>query len=81
MAGSNMRPLIMPFVFLALASLFGLPAQETLAGVLVATVPAATNGYVVARTMGGDAELYADISVYQTFLSMIAIPVYAAFIL
>ena len=76
-----LRPICVPLVFLGLASLFGLNAAETLAGLLVAAVPAAANGYVVARSMGGDTELYADIMVYQTLLSMIAIPVYASFIL
>ena len=79
--GAIYRPVAMPLVFMALATVFGLSPLETLAGVLVASVPAATNGYVVARAMGGDAELYADILIYQTFVSMITIPIYAAFIL
>ena len=76
-----LRPVAIPLAFLVLASAFGLSPLETLAGVLVASVPAATNGYVVARAMGGDAELYADTLIYQTFLSMLTIPIYAAFIL
>jgi predicted permease len=71
----------MPLVFLGLANVFGLSSTETLAGLLVTAVPAASNGYVVARTMGGDTELYADILVYQTLLSMAAIPIYASLVL
>jgi len=81
MVGALLRPIGVPIVFLALANLFGLSATETLAGILIAAVPAATNGYVVARSMGGDTELYADILVYQTLLSMVAIPIYASFVL
>ncbi len=79
--GALMRPISVPLVFLGLAQIFQLTPEETLAGLLVAAVPAATNGYVVARSMGGDTELYADIMIYQTFLSMLAIPLYASLIL
>ena len=78
--GALLRPFFIPLVFLGLASLFGLSAIETLAGILVAAVPAASNGYVVARTMGGDTELYADILVFQTLFSIAAIPIYASFV-
>lgn len=79
--GALLRPIGVPLIFLALANLFGLSATETLAGILVTAVPAATNGYVVARSMGGDTELYADVLVFQTLLSMIAIPLYASLVL
>lgn len=79
--GALLRPIGMPLVFLGLANVFGLSSTETLAGLLVTAVPAASNGYVVARTMGGDTELYADILVYQTLLSMAAIPIYASLVL
>ncbi|MEZ5912796.1 MAG: hypothetical protein R3D84_11700 [Paracoccaceae bacterium] len=36
--------------------------------------PDATNGYVVAREMGGDADLYADILVWQTVLALLSLP-------
>lgn len=79
--GALLRPFVLPVIFLGLANLLALSPVETLAGLLVMAVPAATNGYVVARNMGGDTELYADILVYQTLLSMIAIPLYAALVL
>ena len=79
--GALLRPVVVPLVFLALAAAFGLNANETLAGLLITAVPAASNGYVVARAMGGDTELYADILVFQTLLSMLAIPLYASLIL
>ncbi len=79
-AGAALRPVLAPALFLALAALFGLPPAQTLAGLLVFAVPAAANGYIVAKAMGGDADLYADLMAWQTLLSMAAIPAYAALI-
>jgi predicted permease len=76
--GAVLRPVLAPLLFLAFAWAFGLSQTETLAGILVVAVPAASNGYVVAKSMGGDADLYADVLVWQTILSMAAIPVFAA---
>ena len=49
-------------------------------GILVFAVPAATNGFIVARMMGGDAATYADMLAWQTLLCLIAIPFYAALV-
>lgn len=73
--GTGLRLLLCPSVFLALALALGLTTQEALAGVLIFSVPAAANGYVVAQRMGGDAGLYADVLTWQTILSMITLPV------
>jgi predicted permease len=48
---------------------------------LVLSVPAASNGYIVAKQMGGNAELYADILSWQTILSMFALPFYVTVVL
>lgn len=69
------RLLLCPLLFLGLASGLGLDQLETLAGLLVCAVPAASNGYILARQMGGNAELYADILTWQTVLSLITLPV------
>ncbi len=78
--GLALRPVAAPAVFLGLALLFRLDPAEMAAGVLATAVPAATNGYIVARAMGGDAELYADMLAWQTLLSMIAIPAYLSLV-
>ncbi len=75
--GAALRLLLCPLCFLLLAGLFHLGLDETLAGVLIFAVPAATNGYVVAQKMGGDADLYADILTWQTVLSLGLLPVLA----
>lgn len=68
------RLLAMPSIFWLIAQQIGLPPQVMLAGLIVASAPTAANGYLFARQMGGDAELYADILTWQTVLAVISIP-------
>ena len=75
--GVLMRPVLSPVVFFLVASIIGLSPLQTLVGVIVFASPAASNGYVVARQMGGDAELYVDVLTWQTFVSMCVLPVWA----
>ncbi len=79
--GVMLRPMICPAVFLVLAELAALGAIEKFAGVIALSVPAATNGYVITRQMGGDADLYADILTWQTILTMLVLPFLAALLL
>ena len=78
--GVVLRLVLCPALFLGFALYFGLGRAETLAGVLILAVPAATNGYIIAKQMGGDADLYADILAWQTVVSMLALPLFAAFL-
>ena len=78
-AGLMLRPVLGPLVFAACAWAMGLPHAAFLAGTFVFAVPAAANGYVVARQMGGDAELYAAILTWQTLLCLPMLPL-AAFL-
>ena len=66
--------LFTPALVLALAYLTGLSGEAFEAAMICAAVPTAMNGYVLARTMGGDAELYAATATVQTALSFISIP-------
>jgi len=59
-------------LLLALAT--GLSGEAFEAALICAAVPTAMNGYVLARTMGGDAELYAATATVQTVLSFATIP-------
>jgi len=79
-AGIIFRLGLCPALFLALATVMGLSQTQTLAGVLVLAVPAASNGYIVAKQMGGDADLYADILAWQTVISMMMLPLIAIFL-
>ena len=79
-AGVTLRLALCPALFLLIAAFAGLNATQTLAGVLVLAVPAASNGYIVAKQMGGDADLYADILAWQTVIAMLLLPLIAIFL-
>lgn len=80
-AAIMLRAVISPAIFLALASFTDLSPTELFLGALVMSVPAATNGYIVAKQMGGDADLYADILTWHTALAIFALPLLAAMLL
>jgi predicted permease len=75
-AGVFMRIVVCPAIFLLLGNLIGLVNAQMVCGAIVCAVPAASNGYIVARQMGGDAELYACILTWQTVFAAISIPAF-----
>ena len=68
------KAVIAPALALMLARSFGLGPMETLCAMLVVATPTATNGYIIARQMGGDAELYAIILNWQLVVAVFAFP-------
>jgi predicted permease len=76
-----MRPVLASSVFVLLGTALDLPPVQVFAGVLVFAAPAAANGYIVAKQMGGDAELYADIMTWQVVLALLALPIWAHILL
>ncbi len=68
-----------PALMYLLANLFGLNSLQTICGMLVVSAPTAANGYIVAKQMGGNADLYADTMSWQLVLSIVTIPVMIAF--
>ncbi|KQZ13601.1 transporter [Mesorhizobium sp. Root554] len=66
--------IVFPALLLAVALAFGVTGEALLFLVLCGAVPTALNGYVLARQMGGDAELYATVTTLQTLLSFATIP-------
>ena len=68
------RLVVTPLLVLLLALATGLSGEAFEAAIICAAVPTAMNGYVLARTMGGDAELYAATATVQTALSFGTIP-------
>lgn len=65
---------IFPAVLMTVSLTLGIHGQQLLYLVLCGAVPTAMNGYVLARQMGGDAELYATVTTQQTLLSFLTIP-------
>lgn len=79
--GLLLRPGLTLGLLVVIAPIFGLSVDQTLAACFVFGVACATNGYVVARQMGGDAELYADIMTWQTLASLVVLPAMAIWLL
>lgn len=74
-AASLIKLLFLPLLALALAVLWQLDLLTTSVVVIFAAVPTATSAYILARQMGGDAELMAGIITAQTMISMLTLPV------
>lgn len=72
--GVAMKLLLLPAIFWMLGHYLGLAPDLMVAGLIATSVPTAANGYIVARQMGGDADLYADILTWQTLLAVVSIP-------
>lgn len=76
--GIATRLVVSPAVFWLTGKAFGLDDMQMLSGLLICGVPAASNGYIVAKQMGGDADLYAHVLMWQTLLGAITLPVVIA---
>lgn len=68
------KMVVFPALVLGFALLLGLEGVTLFAAVTCAAVPTAMNGYIIARQMGGDADLYATTSAAQTLLGLVSIP-------
>ena len=73
-AGVLGKLVLTPAVTAGFAIWFGVSGMAFSVLMVSACVPTAINGYLLARKMGGDAELYAATSTVQTMLSFAVIP-------
>ncbi|REC95192.1 AEC family transporter [Kushneria indalinina] len=71
---SAMKLVVTPLLVAGLAWLVGLHGVELNVALLFAALPTATSAYILARQLGGDAELMAAIITGQTLLAMLAMP-------
>ncbi|MEQ8400317.1 MAG: AEC family transporter [Roseitalea porphyridii] len=65
---------VYPALLIGLAMLCGVTGPELRYLALCAAVPTAMNGFLLARQLGGDAELYATVTTLQTAVSFLSIP-------
>jgi len=65
---------LMPFATAAICFWFGLNREAIIVAVLFQSLPTASSAYVMARQLGGDAELMAGIVAFQTIVAIIAVP-------
>ncbi len=70
------RLILLPVVVLALSWLVHLTGLPRSIAVIAAAVPTAATGYTMARKMGGDAELMAQIITFQSLASAVTLPLF-----
>jgi malonate transporter and related proteins len=71
----------LPLMAAVFARLFGVGGLDLEVTVLAASVPTASGAYALAKQMGGDAGLMAEIITIQTLASLVTIPVMVALLL
>jgi predicted permease len=67
-----------PILVASLARLFGVSGLDVSIAVVAASVPTASGAYVLARQLGGNAPLMAEILTLQTLLALVTMPVMMA---
>ncbi len=72
--GVFLKLILMPVLALALALWFGLSGANLAVVAVCSAVPTASSAYVLARQMGGDAPLLAQIITLQTILAAVTMP-------
>ncbi len=77
-AASAIKLLLGPAIGALLAIMFGVTGMQFVIVIITAAVPTAVNGYVLARAMGGDAELYSATSTAQVLASFVTLPLIIA---
>jgi predicted permease len=72
---------VLPLIAVALARLFKVGGLDLEVTVIAASVPTASGAYALAKQMGGDAPLMAEIITLQTLASLVTIPVMVALLI
>lgn len=70
-----LKLVVMPLLAWALARQFGVTGTALTVTIIAAAVPTATAAYFLARDMGGDAPLMAEITTMQTLFALATLPV------
>ncbi|NVN86639.1 MAG: AEC family transporter [Rhodopseudomonas sp.] len=74
----GLKLLLMPLIATGFGAAFGLSGPDLAVVACCAAVPSASNGYILARQMGGDAPLLAQILTLQTMLAVFTMPLFIA---
>jgi len=70
----------MPVLGIALALWFGITSSSLVTVAICSAVPTSSSAYVLARQMGGDAPLLAQIITLQTILAAVTMPIVIALV-
>lgn len=74
-----LKLILMPVMAISLGRTFGLSGVNLAIVACCSSVPTASSAYVLARQMGGDAPLVAEILTIQTALAVLTMPVFITF--
>jgi predicted permease len=66
----------MPLMIIGMAWLTGLEGLPRTVAIIAGAVPTATSSYVMARKMGGNAELMSNIMTFQVITAIVTLPVF-----
>jgi malonate transporter len=72
---TSLKLVVMPVLAVVLGGLLGLRGTSLVVVACCASVPSASNAYVLARQMGGDAALMAEILTLQTLVAIVTMPI------
>jgi malonate transporter and related proteins len=75
-----LKLVLMPVLAIALALWFGISGSSLVIVAVCAAVPTSSSAYVMARQMGGDAPLLAQIITLQTTLAAVTMPIVIALV-
>ncbi|MDH3280838.1 MAG: AEC family transporter [Gammaproteobacteria bacterium] len=75
-AGVLVRLIGMPLIVLCMAWITGLDGLPRTVAIIAGAVPTASTAYVMARKMGGDAELMANIVTFQIIVAAFTLPLF-----
>jgi len=75
MLAAVLKLVLMPVMAVTLARFIGVTGDDLVVTVVAASVPSASAAYVLARQMGGNAGLMAEILTLQTLIALISMPV------
>ena len=75
MVSGFLKLLILPLIVVTIARLAGVTGNDLIVAIVAASVPSASAAYVLARQMGGNAPLMAEILTLQTLVAMASMPV------
>ena len=74
--GVAVRLIGMPLVIIGMSALLGLDGLPRTIAIIAGAVPTAGSAYVMARKMGGDAELMSSIVTFQVFAAFFTLPLF-----
>ncbi|MCC5977057.1 MAG: AEC family transporter [Salinarimonas sp.] len=71
----GLKLFLLPIIAITIARLAGVTGDDLAIVAIATTVPTASGGYILAKQMGGDAPLMAEIITLQTLLAILTMPV------